>query len=246
MIRKVLSTAVVLLIAASFGARAQYSADVIGGYNFSPDRRYASFTLSSYGQDSFGDTFARADLNFAADHSSLASAYLEVARTLNFWKGTSVEGLGVHAEFNGFLYMGNSNWLFGLDYTLPVKDLFKLSIMYKTFNGSARSKVPVQLSLLWDMKDLGNVRGLEFRGQAKAWGETTDYWYGDSVPVLTGSSKKDTAYFTVKATPQIWYAVGQFFGWDGLSLGGELELSYNYLGCRGFHARPFAALRFSF
>lgn len=238
---KVSITAAALLLAATIGARAQYSADLIGGYNFSSDTRRAGFCLQTYGQDRFGDTYARADFDFAADHLSLGSASLELARTLVFWKGTPVQDLGLHVEFDGFLNMGSCNWLFGLDYTLPFNDLVKVALSYRLSTGNTSTYVPVQLSLLWDIDDMADIRGLEFRGTAKIWGETTTYWYGDKDP-----KEADAAYFTVKATPQLWYAVGQFFGWDGLSLGGELEIGYSYLGCSGFRVRPFAGLRVSF
>ena len=231
---------VLLLSAASLGVRAQVS-DVIGGYNFSEDNNGVAAILSSYADDAFGSTYARADFAFRPSPFSLRRTYLEIARSLVFWKGTKFENLGLHAEFNGFMNMDNCNWLFGVDYTLPTKDLVKVSLLYKTFNGNTAATVPVQLSVLWDMRDLFNVSGLEFRGLFKAWGEDTRYWYGDADPKEAG-----IAYFIIKATPQIWYSAGQFFGWDGLSLGGEVELSYNYLGCSGFRARPMAGLRISF
>ena len=198
-------------------------------------------SLQAYADDPFGSTYSRADFAFKAEPLSLCSSYLEVARTLNFWKGTQFEPLGLHVEFNGFMNMDNCNWLFGLDYTLPVKSLVKLSLLYKTFNGGASSNVPLQLSILWDSRDIFGVSGLEFRGRFKVWGENTSYWYGDENPL-----EHAPAQFIISAVPQLWYSVGQFIGWDGLSIGGELDMSYNYVGCSGFRARPFAGLRFSF
>ena len=235
---------VLLLLAASLGARAQVT-DVIGGYNFGKDSRGVAAILQSYADDPFGSTYARADFGFRSTPFSLRKTYLEVARTFVFWKDTPFENFGLHAEFNGFMNMDNCNWLFGLDYKLPLKDLVKVSLLFKTFNGNsltgAYATVPLELSVLWDLKDLMGIKGLEFRGLFKAWGEDIKYWYGEEKP-----REPQPAYFTIKTTPQIWYSAGQFIGWDGLSLGGEVELSYNYLGCSGFRARPMAGLRISF
>ena len=229
-----------LLLSLAVSARAQV-ADVIGGYHFGKETSGVVASLQSYADDRFGSTYARADFCFKNEPFSLNKTYLEVARSFMFWNGTVFKDIALHAEFNGFMNMDNCNWLFGLDYKLPTKDLVKVSVLFKTFNGGATSNLPLQLSVLWDSRDMLGVSGLEFRGLFKVWGENTLYWYGDESPKEAGP-----AYFIIKATPQIWYSVGQFFGWDGLSAGGELELSYNYLGCSGFHARPLAGLRFSF
>ena len=240
MIRKVLIAASLLLSLLSISARAQV-ADVIAGCNFDSGAIEPVAVLQAYGADPFGDTYARANFSWKLDPLSLDFAHLEIARTLVFWKGTIFEDIGLHAEFNGFMNMGNSNWLFGLDYTLPMKDLVKISVLYKTFNGGAVSTVPVQLSVLWDLKDIFGLSGLEFRGDFKAWGEKTTYWFNEPEPLTPGP-----AYFKIKTTPQLWYSVGQFFGWNGLSVGGEMELGYNYLGSSGLSVSPMAAVRFSF
>lgn len=240
MLKKVSIIAALLCMAASFSARAQI-VDVIGGYNFAGESSGVAATIQAYGQDGFGDTYARSDFAFKKEPFSLTAAYLEVARTLVFWKNTQFKDIGIHAEFNGFLNMDNCNWLFGLDYTLPLKDLVKVSLLYKTFNGGAFATVPVQLSVLWDMKNLFSVKGLEFKGTAKIWGEDTKYWYYDEDPLAHAP-----AYFKITATPQLWYSMGQFFGWDGLSIGGEVNLDYNYLGMSGLFVYPFAGVRISF
>ena len=229
-----------LSLAFSIAASAQ-SADILAGYKFDSASPGPAVTLMAYAPDSFGDTYGRADFSMKTEPMSLSTAYLEVARTLCFWKNTIVEDLGLHAEFNGFMNMDNCNWLFGIDYTLPIEPLVKVSVLYKTFNGSARSNIPMQLSVLWSVDDIFGITGLEFRGLAKVWGETIRYWYSDANPKAAG-----TAQFAAKVSPQLWYSVGQFFGFDGLKIGGEVEMGYNYLGCSGFRARPFAALRISF
>ena len=230
----------ILSLASAFAASAQ-NADFLAGYSFDSAKPGPAATLMAFAPDSFGDTYGRADFKLKTEPLSLSSAYLEVARTLCFWKNTPMKDLGLHAEFNGFMNMDNCNWLFGIDYTFPIDPLVKVSVLYKTFNGGAHSKIPMQLSILWCLDDAFGLKGMELRGLAKAWSETIEYWYGDVNPKEAGKAE-----FAAKVSPQIWYSVGQFFGWDGLKLGGEVELAYNYLGCSGFRVRPFAGLRFDF
>ncbi len=240
MIRKVFISAVLLLSLVSISARAQ-TVDFIGACSYDSGLFEPAAVLQAFGPDRFGDTWARADFGLKNDPLSLDYAYFEVARSLTFWKDTPLKDLALHAEFNGYMNMDNCNCLFGVDYYLPFKDLVKLSLLYKTFNGNTTSSVPLQLSVLWIMKDMLGVDGLEFRGTFKAWGEDITYWYGEEKPL-----EHDPASFVIKASPQIWYSVGQFFGWKGLSVGGELELGYNYLGSCGFSISPMAAMRISF
>jgi hypothetical protein len=240
MLRRVLIVAVLLLTAAGSLARGQV-ADLIGGYAFGKDTKGVIGCVQAFGPDSYGSTYTRADFGFREYPFSLKVAYLEFARSFMFWPKTDFKDISLHAEFNGFLNMDNCNWLFGLDYTLPTKDLFRISLLYKTFNGNTGSNLPLQLTFMWDMKDLFGISGLEFRGVVKGWGEEISYWYNESDP-----KNLPTANFALKATPQLWYSVGQFFGWDGLSAGGELELTVNYFGYYGFRARAFTGLRFSF
>ena len=172
MLKKVSIIAALLCMAASFNARAQI-VDVIGGYIFAGESSGVAATIQAYGQDGFGDTYVRSDFAFKKEPFSLATAYLEAARTLVFWKNTKFKDIGIHAEFNGYLNMDNCNWLFGLDYTLPLKDLVKVSLLYKTFNGGAFATVPVQLSVLWDMKTYSVSR---------AWNSKARQRYGERIP----------------------------------------------------------------
>ena len=46
--------------------------------------------------------------------------------------------------------------------------------------------------------------------------------------------------------PQLWYAVGQWFGVPNLNVGGEVELSFDFGSARGFWARPCLGVKWVF
>ncbi len=231
--------AIVILIGASLAAAAQ--TDVRGLWVFGNNNARA--TLEGWYTDKIGDSFFVSDFDFKAEPFSPSNAYLELARDFNFWKGVPVlRGFSLHAEFNGRLNMDNCNGLFGLSWSAPLeKDLFRATVSYKLFNGGASSVVPVQITLMWRLHDLCCIRGLEFRGLFMVWGETVKYWYGDENPLAAG-----TGYYIACAQPQLWYALGQFFGADQLSIGGQVDLGFNWMGKSGFSACPAAGVKWRF
>lgn len=232
---------VLLSLAAVHTAFAQ--TDVRALYNFAKDAATASLVLESWSADGAGDTYAVAGFGLSTSPFFNAStAYVELSRGLNIWHDVPVlNEFSLQAEFNGRLNMENSNFLFGIGWTAPLdRDLVKLEILYKTFNGGAAASFPAQFSLIWRLYDLFGVDGLEFRGQGKVWGEKTSYWYGEETPKngLTGQ-------VIIWANPQIWYSLNAIYA-PHLSVGGEVELSYHWLGCFGFRARPSVGLKLMF
>ncbi|MBO4670435.1 MAG: DUF5020 family protein [Bacteroidales bacterium] len=235
-----------LLLAAAVLAGAQTASaqtDVRALYNIYGSDTPGSLWLESWGTDSWGDTFFQGGFGMQTGPLRPVGGRIELARDFNLWQEVPVlKDFSIHTEYNAILNMGNSNWLFGISYTVPVeKHLLRATVSYKTFNGSASSLAPVQVTLMWRMKDLFGAEGLEFRGLAKGWGEVTRYWYAEEKP---SNGMMGLMIFT--ANPQIWYAFGRFINFDGLSIGTELEFSYHWLGCFGFRFRPSAGLKLSF
>ena len=97
----------------------------------------------------------------------------------------------------------------------------KPKILYKHFLG-LKSNVPLQFTAVWGLQDLFTLKGLRFSGFLDVWCE------GDKVVVLS--------------EPQLWYAVGQWFGVPNLNLGGEIELSYNFAGLEASTGKKFNVL----
>lgn len=232
-----------IFIAASLCHAALAQADLRCVYNFAPDSPVASAIIENWNADSWGDNYLNAGLGITLSPFGLGGGYLDYARNFNFWHKVPVlKDFSLQAEFNGRSFTGNFNALFGVSYTVPIqKHVLRASVLYKTFSGGAMSLFPMQVTLLWRLYDLFGVRGLDFRGTARGWGEVNMYWYGDEKPKAA-----DPGLITIVAAPQLWYAAGQFVGAGRLSIGGEVELSYNWLGRSGFHVRPSAGIKLQF
>ena len=234
--------ATLLLVWAAAGAAAAQS-DIRAMYNFAGDSPAMSLTMESLSSDGAGDTWAEAVFGIQDQaFLSLSSARFEIDRGLNLWKNVPVlGGFSLQAGFCGRMNMDNSSFLAGIGWTAPFKrHLLKAEVLYRSFNGGASASIPLELRLLWRLHDLFGVKGLDFRGQAGAWGEKTSYWYGETEP-LNGI----TGFSIMRANPQIWYSLAAV-GAGALSAGIEAELSYNWEGCMGFRVRPAAGVKLRF
>ncbi len=243
MSKKLFIAAAVAVFAFAQGAKAQTNLQVF--YDFAKDRGHFTTTLEGFYMDNWGNTFFFIDYDYntkdaAGKQVGANSSYFEIARCLNFWQGTALSPLSLHVEYNGGIGFGNSNFLFGLDYFLHSKDFkntFNFKLLYKTFNGNASSDIPAQFTFVWGMQDLFGVEGLRFSGFADVWGENV-------INFMEDASKPQKFVFI--SEPQLWYNVGRFIGVPNLNVGGEVELSMNFAGFDGFHARPCAGIKWVF
>ena len=238
MSRRFIAVAVAAL-AFSLGVKAQTNLQTF--YDFGKDRKHVTTTLEGYYGDKWGDTFFFVDYDYNTKDAKnrfigVSGSYFEISRGINFWHESALKDLSAHVEYNGGVNFGSQNFLFGANYLLHNADYsntFTFELMYKTFSGNTSSDMPVQFTFVWGMQDLFGVGGLRFSGFADLWGENTSYWYGDAEPL-----KAEAGKFIFLSEPQLWYNVGRHFGVDNLNIGTELELSYNFAGCSGFHFRP--------
>lgn len=234
--RKAILTAA-LVVASAATAAAQVNLQTF--YDFGKDRKHATTTLEMYKGDKWGDTFFFVDYDYSTkemrdvNNHGAKGSYFEIARGINFWQDTKLAPISAHVEFNAGVGFGNCNWLFGANYFLHSKDFkntLTLELLYKTFNYSRTdSQLPLQFTVVWGMEDLFNVKGLKFSGFADIWGEDT----------------LDN-HFVFISEPQLWYRVGQHFGMDNLSVGTEVEFSYNFAYVDGFKCRPCLGVKWDF
>lgn len=292
--KKVIIAVAVATLALAQGAKAQTNLQMF--YDFAPDRQHITTTLEGFYVDGWGNTFFFIDYDFnmkAQDGHvySPSGTYMEVARCFNFWQDSQLAPVSIQLEYNGGVYNGftvNNAYLFGLDYflhsqdyrnTLNIKLLGKL-IDYaggQDLNGNARKSIlPAQLTLVWGMQDLFDLKGLRFSGFADVWSESQtvyrrfdtpeqeEAWYhrmeeemrnkdGQADMNPEESEKWAEKWAMVKdsqvvfiSEPQIWYNVGQHFGVNNLNVGGEVELSINFGGTMGFRARPCLGVKWVF
>lgn len=202
-------------------------------------RNCATTTLEMFHPDSFGSTYFFVDFDYAP---KAFGAYWEISRELNFWQKSEVSWLSVHLEYNGGLNTSagsfNNAFLGGLTYSGHSKDYSKtwsLSAMYKVIPGTVG---------LNGKKDIHNfqitgVWGITF---AKGWchfGGFIDFWR--EARIWQGTE------YILLAEPQFWVNLNKIKGWDKvrLSVGGEVELSNNFVG-KGFYAMPAVGLKWTF
>ena len=253
-------------------AKAQTNAQVL--YDFGSDRKFVTLTLEMFKQDKWGNTYFFVDHDFNYDKMDTNSpnvaqggTYTEISRALNFWQNSPMKNWSLHVEYNGGItknYPINNAWLFGVEYFMhdkSFKNTLTLQALYKTIRKKDQN-VPMQFTAVWGCKDIFGVKGLNFSGFADFWWENHDSKLdkhgnvkeflkdndGNVIKDKDGNPKaKPTAEHTVFTTePQLWYNVGQHFGCNNLSVGGEVEISNNFGSNAGFMVRPCLGAKWDF
>lgn len=177
------------------------------------ERPSLTTTVEYFRPDKWGNTFFFIDMNY--QNKGVQSAYWEISRELRFWKAPIL----LHLEYNGGLsnqFSYKDAYLLGATYAYNNEDFtfgFGITPMYKYL---ARQTAPhsVQLTGTWYWHFLDDV--FTFTGFADLWGDR-DF---DGKKILT-----------FLAEPQIWLHLNRIQGFSdhfNLSIGAELELSYNF------------------
>lgn len=205
-------------------------------YDF--ERGCVTSTVEMFRPDAGGSTYFFVDMDCAP---KMIGAYWEIARELCFWQDTKLSWLSVHLEYNGGLNSQmsfNNSWLGGVTYSGHSKDFSKtwsLSALYKVIPGT------VDLSGKQDIHNfqITGVWGINF---AKGWCTFSgffDFW-------REPRSWQGTEYIFI-TEPQFWVNLNKIKGCDkfNLSLGGEVELSTNFVD-KGFHALPTLGAKWTF
>lgn len=201
-------------------------------------RGCATTTVEMFRPDAGGSTFFFIDFDYSP---KATGAYWEIARELNFWHESKVSWLSVHLEYNGGLNVGtafNNSFLGGLTYSGHSKDFTKtwsVSVMYKAIPGTldvlGRCQMHnFQITGVWGIEF---AKGwCKFSGFADFWREHR-HWQGTEFIFMT--------------EPQFWVNLDKIKGWENihLSVGGELELSANFVA-KGFHAMPAVGAKWTF
>ena len=186
-------------------------------------------TVEMFRPDKGGSTYFFVDMDYTP---TITGAYWEIAREFNFWQDSKLGWLSAHIEYNGGLTTGfsfNNNYLLGATYSGHSKDFSKtwsLSALYKAIPGLEGSNMHTfQITGVW---------GIQF---AKGWCSFSgffDFWQEVGTPIFISE-------------PQFWVNLNKIKGWEdvNLSVGGEVELSYNFVG-PGFYAYPAVGAKWTF
>jgi len=239
MSKKFIIAAAVAALAFAQGAKAQ---NVQVFYDFGEDRNYVTTTFEMFKADKFGDTFWFIDHNYAdaaqrkaGTASACNGTYFEIERGINFWQDSNLKDLSAMVEYDGSSW-GAGIFCLGAKYFLHNADFsntFTVALLYDIHVGVGNADVPVKFSGVWGMNDIFGVKGLVFKGFIDVWGNNSLFADGTKGKV------------SVLTEPQVWFNLGSTF--DGhLDLGGEVELSYNFAGHKGFMVNPCAGLRWTF
>lgn len=201
-------------------------------YDFGKNRNYVTTTVEMFKPDKWGNTFFFIDFDYnMGSIKSPSLAYFEIARCLKFWNGP----FSAHVEYNGGLgtfplpvgngaFPINNAYLAGIDYSINNADFsktFSIKALYKYIQGKQSS---AQMTAVWGMHFF--QRKLSFVGFA-------DFWLEENT--MLGSN---TVFLT---EPQLWYNFNEH-----LSLGGEVEVSTNFAGNKGWNVCPTLGAKWNF
>ena len=197
---------------AGTGAKAQTNIQI--QYDFGSDRQHITTTLEGLYNDAWGNTFFFIDHDFntrnaAGQVVAPSGTYLEISRCLNFWQDSALAPLSLHVEYDGGVYRGytiNNALLAGIDWFLHSKDFrntLNLKVLYKYIaytDPEFSSRVPMQFTAAWTMKDLFGLTGLTFTGFA-------DFWWEDHTLLSDryGEILPQTSHCVFISEPQLWY-----------------------------------------
>jgi len=207
-------------------------------YDFGEDRQMLTSTLEMFRPDSFGSTFFFVDFDYGgkkADVTGVSRSYWEISRELKLWEPP----FAFHIEYDGGMFRTktlsapiNSSLLFGGSYTVKSKDFSKtlsIQVLYKYIEDA--NDASFQLTAVW---------GLHFFNKKLSFTGFADFWRQDVV-VFNDNGKPSNADFVFVSEPQVWYNFHKHF-----SVGGEVELSTNFSGNKGFMANPTLAIKWIF
>lgn len=203
------------------------------GHNINPELlkdRPVTTTVEMFKPDKLGSTFFFVDMDYTS--KGVQMAYWEIAREFNLGKSP----FAAHIEYNGGLCskgsFGNS-YLLGAAYNYNNSDFtkgFSIQTMYKYIQSNPNPH-NLQLTTVW-YAHFAN-RKFSINGFA-------DFW---------STSLVKERGFVFLSEPQFWINLNAFdiIPKDcNLSIGSEIELSYNFYFDKKFYANPTLAVKWTF
>ena len=202
-------------------------------------RNCATSTVEMFRPDGGGSTYFFVDMDYSP---KVTGAYFEISRELCFWQDSKLNWLSAHVEFNGGLSTAagsfNNAWLAGATYSGHNEDYsmtWSLTAAYKAIPGTVdilgkKQVHNFQITGVWNLDFINHW--VSFNGFFDFWREARP-WQGTE--------------FIFLAEPQLWVNLRNIKGWEkvNLSLGTEVELSYNFAG-KGFFALPTIGAKWTF
>lgn len=190
-------------------------------------RNYITATFEMFKPDKWGSTFMFVDADFSLDKGNIGLVYTEISRAFKIGDFP----LMPHLEYNGGLGAGFSipnAYLVGVEYPFQLGNFFMGTYVAYKLNAFEKNSHDVQWTLTWNSTLVNGKLSL---------GGFVDVWTANKNPI-TGEGGKSVIFLS---EPQIWYNAT-----PNLSLGGEVELSYNFARFEKFAAIPTLAAKWNF
>ena len=206
---------------------------------YDTERGCVTSTIEMFRPDSFGNTYFFVDLDA---NPKVSGAYWEISRELNFWQDTKMAWLSAHIEYNGGLNTAagsfNNCWLAGATYAGHSKDFSKtwsLSVLYKAIPGTIGLTGNSQVHNF----QVTGVWGIDFANGCCTFSGFFDFW-------REARPWQGTEYIFI-SEPQFWVNLNKIKGMENikLSLGGELEISSNFVN-KGWNVLPALGAKWTF
>ncbi len=194
-------------------------------YDFGDGREYFTSTVEMFRPDDYGMTFFFIDFDYNASKTSgMSLAYWELARYIAL---PQFPGLSATLQYNDGLAergpLGNT-WLAGVSHLINVGGFMLFAdVLYRHSYGA--DSPDGQLTFAWGQLYLDGK--LLFTGYLDQWTADKDDETGKEMVTLS--------------EPQLWYRLGA-----ELSVGGELEVSRNFLPGEGWTVNPTLGLKWDF
>ncbi len=190
-------------------------------YDMGEDRKYATTTLEMFTPDAFGATFWFVDMDYnAGSEEAVSLMYWEIARYFH----TPVSKISATVQYNdGVAEFGNLGqvWLAGISRSFDFGSGLQcgIDLLYRQENGLDENG---QCTITWvyPVAD-GRVTISGF----------CDIW-------TTEGGANNIVYLT---EPQCWVRLNQYF-----SLGGEIEISRNFLDSNDTEIMPTIGVKWNF
>ena len=211
-------------------------------YDFGTERQMFTSTIEQFKSNDNGSTFFFVDINYGSKASGIqkeiSQVYFEIVKGLKFWDSS----FELHAEYNGGIgqfkkndgnregFTINNAWLLGGHYTFNSElnnNTFTLQGMYKYIQD--KHSMSFQITMIWNLQLVKDL--LYFQGFADFWREDHEFIRSsDRIPSIT--------HFVFLSEPQLWVQISK-----SLLVGGEVEVSNNFGGAKGFGINPTLALK---
>lgn len=194
------------------------------------NRQSATITLEQFKADKWGSWYYFVDVDLS--NKFVEGAYTEISREFNIGK----KGFAAHVEYNGGLNRFGSYQQAALlggawnGHNADFSKTYSVQLMYKRFFKS------YEYTSAYNSVQLTGVWGLNF-GKSFTFSGFIDFWRGEDAD--------GHGQLVILSEPQFWFNCNEH-----LSLGGEIEISnnfiYNTYDDKSFFINPTLALKWNF